>query len=108
MSFSIQAELRRINKLVDVLCENGARMHLGGCIAAFCEKFGANENDFWKSFGDANGQVLILRCQFSDLDEDRQIRLRVSAWDSESEEPEEPEVYDPDEHGQRFDYDSDC
>jgi len=105
MSYYSQEILRHFNKLVDILCVNGGRMHLGGCIAAFCEKFGANENDFWKSFGDANGQVLILHCQFSVLDEDRQIRLRVSAWDSESEEPEEPEepeVYDPDEHEQRF------
>jgi len=102
MSFSIQEELRRINKLVDVLCENGAGMYLSDCIEAFCKKFEANANDFWKSFEDAKGQVLIPDYLSANLDPDaQQIRLRVS------DDPDEPDVYDPDEHGQQFGYDSD-
>lgn len=80
-------------------------MDLGLCIGRFCRIFETSEHDFWKSFNDTKNQVLICRCLFSDLDEDRQIRLRMSTWDSEPEEQDEQD--EPDEPWQRFGYNSD-
>ena len=115
-SSRIQETLRHINKVVSILYDIGSRMHLELCIGRFCRIFEANEHDFWKSFNDANNQVLICPCPYGGLDEDRQIRLRMSTWDSEPEEQDDSdEQYDfgpveqdePDEHGQRFGYDPD-
>ena len=104
-SHRIQETLRHINKVVSILYDIGGRMHLELCIGRFCRIFEANEHDFWKSFNDANNQVLICPCPYGGLDEDRQIRLRMSTWDSEPEEQDEQD--ESDEHLQRFGYDSD-